>query len=103
MENEYVTKAEYVADKRTTDERLKRDYERLNKIEDDQESLRDMAKSVAVLATKQDQQGTDIREIKTDVKALAEKPARRWDGAVDKVIMLVVGAVVALILSKFGM
>lgn len=36
-----------------------------------------------------------LDEVKETVSALAEKPGKRWDGLVDKLIYLVAGAVVA--------
>ena len=40
--------------------------------------------------------------LKTDVKKLIEKPGKRWDGVVDKVIFTIVGAIVAYLLAKGG-
>ena len=41
-------------------------------------------------------------EMAEEVKALAEKPAKRWDGLVDKLIWGVAGAVLAFLLAKIG-
>ena len=46
---------------------------------------------------------TDVEEIKTDVKAIAEKPGKRWDAIVDKLIMLLVGAVATYALTRMGL
>ena len=43
-----------------------------------------------------------MREIKTDVKALAAKPGKRWEGIVDKALLAVVAALVGYILFKLG-
>ena len=45
----------------------------------------------------------DIVEIKTDVKALTSIPNKRWEALVEKVILVVVGAVIAFILGKVGL
>ncbi len=37
------------------------------------------------------------------VKVLEDKPAKRWDGAVDKIILVIVGGVVAFFMAKIGM
>ena len=45
----------------------------------------------------------DVKEMKCDVKKLIEKPAKRWEGVVEKVLYTVVGAVVAYLLVKIGL
>lgn len=37
------------------------------------------------------------------VNKLAQKPAKRWESVVDKVLMLLVGAVIAFLLAKLGL
>ena len=44
----------------------------------------------------------DIVEIKTDVKALTSIPSKRWEALVEKVVLVVVGAVIAFLLGKIG-
>ena len=44
----------------------------------------------------------DIIEIKTDVKALTSIPSKRWEAIVEKVVLVVVGAVIAFLLGKIG-
>ena len=64
------------------------------KLEENQQALNDLALSVRELATDQDNMKNDITEIKTDVKVLTAKPAKRWDGIVDKVLYAIIGAFV---------
>ena len=45
----------------------------------------------------------DIKEIKTDVKSLAAKPARRWEMVVDKIILALAAGLAAYILAHLGM
>ena len=70
---------------------------------DDQDYLDSIAASVTALATEQDYIKTDVKEIKSDVKSLTAKPGKRWEGIVDKIIYVVVGALVAWALSHFGL
>ena len=56
--------------------------------------------SVEVLATRQETVETDVKEIKSDVKALTEKPAKRWDGIVDKLIWLMVSGAVGYLVRR---
>jgi len=41
--------------------------------------------------------------MKSDIKTLTGKPARRWEELVDKVIWLLVGAVLAYALGQLGL
>ena len=45
---------------------------------------------------------TDVGEIKDDVKQLVSKPAKRWDGLIDKAIAVVVGAAIGFLLNGGG-
>ena len=75
-------------------DRSLRNEGRIKKLEENQQALTDLALSVRELATDQDNMKNDITEIKTDVKALTAKPAKRWDGIVDKVLYAIIGAFV---------
>lgn len=44
----------------------------------------------------------DVKEIKSDVKSLTSKPAKRWDSLVEKIILAIVAAVVGYALSHIG-
>ena len=84
------------------DERSRSNTHRIDKLEERQDSFDKLVSSVAVMAEKQDRMETDLGEIKTDVKSLAMKPSKRWDAVVDKVILCIIGAVMAYILAKVG-
>ena len=75
-------------------DRSLRNEGRIKKLEENQQALNDLALSVRELATDQDNMKNDITEIKTDVKALTAKPAKRWDGIMDKVLYAIIGAFV---------
>lgn len=79
-------------------DRSLRNEGRIKKLEETQQALNDLALSVRELATDQDNMKNDIIEIKTDVKALTAKPAKRWDGIVDKVLYAIIGAFVTWLL-----
>lgn len=85
------------------DERSKSNTHRLDAVEKRQGELDKLVSTVAVIATKQQTIEDDVKEIKTDVKVLGEKPAKRWDGAVDKIIMTVLGAIIIYILAQIGL
>ena len=68
---------------------------RLNEMEKRQDDLESLATSVSALAAREERVESDVKEIKHDVKELAAKPAKRWDGMVDKLIAALVGAFLA--------
>ena len=82
---------------------IKRCNGRIEKLEARQDSLDSIAASVTALATEQDYIKTDVKEIKSDVKSLTAKPGKRWEGVVDKIIYVIVGALVAGALLHFGL
>lgn len=83
-------------------DRSLRNEGRIKKLEENQQALNDLALSVRELATDQDNMKNDITEIKTDVKVLTAKPAKRWDGIVDKALWLLIGAAIAALFAQGG-
>lgn len=84
------------------EDRSKSNTHRLDEVEHRQEDMTELVQSVATIAQKQTDMDADVREIKTDVKALAAKPGKRWEGIVDKALLAVVAALVGYILFKLG-
>ena len=60
------------------EQRAKSNSHRIDEMQSDLKNLTELTASVKVLATKQENVESDVREIKTDVKALTEKPGKRW-------------------------
>ena len=85
------------------EERSKSNTRRLAEVEKRQEDLTDLVTSVKVLATREERLETDVKEIKQDVKNLAEKPAKRWETLVTQAIVVIVAAVLGYIFAKLGM
>lgn len=85
------------------EERSKSNTHRLDEVEKRQEDLTDLVTSVKVLATREERLETDVKEIKQDVKNLAEKPAKRWEGLVNQIIYILAAAVIGFVLAKIGM
>ena len=65
---------------------------RLEDIEKRQDNLDELVKSVALFAQEQEYIKEDVKEIKADVKALTDKPAKRWESLVDKMLLVAAGA-----------
>ena len=85
-----------------TEQRSKSNTHRIEGLEKRQDELDKIVTSVAVLAEKQGVVETDVKEIKSDVKALAEKPSKRWDGLVDRIILTVAAAAIGFVLARLG-
>jgi seryl-tRNA synthetase len=85
------------------EQRSKSNSHRLDEVEQRQDNLDKLVASVEVLATKQENVESDVKEIKADVKTLTDKPGKRWDTIVDKLIWAVLAAVLAYFLAKVGL
>lgn len=84
------------------EERSKSNSYRLAEVEKRQDNLDDLVSTVKVLAVREENVENDVKEIKSDVKSLTGKPAKRWDNLVNQVISILVAGVVGFILAKFG-
>ena len=84
------------------EDRSKSNSQRLGKVEQRQEDMTQLVTSVAAIAQKQQDMDADVQEIKLEVKAINQKPAKRWDSIVDKAILAAVGVLVAYVAVKLG-
>ena len=75
---------------------------RIDNLEEEQKELRNLTNAVSQMVVEQKNMRDDLAEMKNDVKQIREKPGKRWDGVVDKVIFTIVGASVAYLLAKGG-
>ena len=85
------------------EERSKSNTHRINDLEKRQDNLDELVGTVKVLAVREENVETNVKEIKNDVKSLTGKSGKRWEGLVDKIIMVVAAAVVGFILAKIGL
>ena len=90
--------------------RAKSNTRRIDKLEQQTDALNSLATSVELLVNEQKHQTQAMLEIKKDVTALdskvdalEKKPAKRWELVVEKIILLIVGAVGALVLGHLGL
>ena len=81
-----------------TEARSKSNTHRLDEMDEKVDTLNRLATAVEVMATEQKHQTETMAEIKEDVTALGtkvdaieKKPAKRWDGMVDKFLYGLVG------------
>lgn len=85
------------------EDRSKANSHRLKTVEERQEDMTQLVTSVAAIAQKQMDMDEDVKEIKTEVKAINLKPAKRWEGIVEKTILAAVGVLVAYMAVKLGL
>lgn len=91
-------------EKRITEieERSKSNSHRIDSLEKRQDNLDELVGTVKVLAVREENVENDVKEIKSDVKSLTGKSGKLWDGMVEKIIMIIVAAVVGFVLAKIG-
>ena len=84
------------------EDRSKSNSHRLKMVEQRQEDMTQLVTSVAAIAQKQQDMDSDVQEIKAEVKAINMKPAKRWEGIVEKAILAAVGLLVTYVAVKLG-
>ena len=84
------------------EDRSKSNTKRLDDVERRQDNLDELVSTVKVLAVREENVETDVKEIKTDVKSLKDIPGKRWNSVIEKIICVVVGAVATYIMTKIG-
>lgn len=83
--------------------RSKSNSHRLDDMEKRQDNLDELVSTVKVLAVREERVEGDVQEIKTDVKDLKNKPAKRWETLVSQIITIVAAALAGYVLSKLGL
>lgn len=66
------------------EERSKSNTHRIDEMERRQDDLEKLTSAVNVLAVREENVEKDVKEIKTDVKNLANKPGQRWDNLIEE-------------------
>lgn len=85
------------------EERVKSNTKSIGELEKRQDDLDELVSTVKVLAVREENVESDVKEIKSDVKSLTNKPAKRWDDFVEKVIWLVAAAIIGFALAHIGL
>lgn len=82
-----------------TEQRARSNMHRIEKLEQQQKDLNKLVTAVEVLASREKSVETDIKEIKEDVKTITQKSGRRWDAMIDRVLYVLIGAVLSLLMT----
>ena len=81
----------------------KSNKKRIDRLEEEQKELRSLTRAVTQMAVEQKNMRSDLFEMKGDLKLIKEKPAKRWDTMAEKVLTLIIAAVVAWMLGQIGL
>lgn len=82
--------------------RARSNTRRIEDIEKKQSTLERLTTSVALLAEREERVESDVKDIKNSVDTLIEKPGKRWDSTVDKVVWMILAALIGAALMKIG-
>ena len=84
------------------EDRAKSNAHRLDRVEEAQDNITELVRSVAAIAQKQTDMDSDIKEIKAEVKLQAGRPAKRWESVVENTIRALVVGLIGWVLIKLG-
>lgn len=85
------------------EQRAKSNTHRLEKLEESTEAINRLATSMEVMVSKQEQVAETVEKLDGKVTALEEKPVKRVDGLVDKIIWAICAAVITFLLARIGL
>lgn len=85
------------------DDRARSNSRRIEALEEHIERQDELIKSVAVMAEKQNEMDKSLGEIKSDIKQIKDKPAKRWDSVIEKILLCIVTGIVGYIFVKLGL
>lgn len=84
------------------EDREKSNTHRIGYLENRQTKIDELVTSMALLAEKQGTIEGAVEEMRFSIRRMEEKPAKRWEGIVDKVLITIIGLIVAYIAAKIG-
>ena len=85
------------------EDRSKGNTRRIESLETKVDNLADVVGVLQAMQKDLEHLSKDVTETRADVKEMKEKPAKRWDMLVEKILWGVVGAVLTFILAKGGL
>ena len=86
-----------------TADRTIRNEGRIKKLEGEHQVLQKLATSVAVMAEQIKTMNTSVVSLTSKVDKLEEKPAKKWEGFVDKVVWAISAAIITFLLARIGL
>lgn len=85
------------------EQRSKSNTHRLEKLEESTEAINRLATSMEVMVNKQEQVAETVEKLDGKVSSLEQKPLKRVDGLIDKIVWSICAAVITFILSRIGL
>lgn len=85
------------------EDRSKGNTRRIESLEAKVDNLSDVVSVLQAMQKDLEHLSKDVSETRSDVKELKEKPAKRWDELVGKIIWAIVGAAITFFLAKGGL
>lgn len=86
-----------------TTDRSTRNESRIIKLEGENAVLHQLATSVAVMAEQMKTMNSSVSTLTNEVESLKEKPGKRWEGLVEKIIWAVAAALLGFIFAQIGL
>lgn len=80
-------------------QRSKSNEHRIEALEKSNEAVVALAKSFSAMSQKQEDMDADIKEMKADVRRLADKPGKRWEAAAGYIMAALASGIVGYFLS----
>ena len=84
------------------EQRSKSNTHRLDRLEETTKAVYELAASVKVMSSNLENMDSTLQRLDKKVEEQESKPGKRWDELVKTVIGIVVGALLALALSRAG-
>lgn len=103
MDGNYLPMAVHDEYARRMDDEHKRQNKRITDLETKVEDIGDLTASVASLAKSVEQMAKSQEKQGKRLEALEQKPAKRWDSLVDKIVWAVAAALIAYALAQIGL
>lgn len=86
-----------------TKDRSLRNEGRIKKLESEHDVLQKLATSVAVMAEQIKTMNGSISTLTGEVEEMKDKPGKRWEGLVDKIIWAFCAALIGFVLARIGL
>ena len=98
-----MTLEEQAVKLKEVEERSKGNARRIESLEKKVDDISDVVGVLQAMKKDLEYLSKSVDETKSDVKTIMEKPAKRWETLVEKILWGVVGAVLTFVLAKGGL
>lgn len=103
MDGNFLPMAVHQEYARRMEDEHKRQNKRISDVEDKVENIGELTVSISSLAQSIESMAKTQEKQGKRLEALEQKPAKRWDTLVDKIIWAVAAALIAFLLARIGL